>query len=146
MLVREAEAAGVKVYANSAIVNVKGGKRVRGAEVMDLNEDGTDVVGAHFSIDCDCIAMSGGWNPTVHLFSQSRGKLVWDEVRAMFVPGPAPKINPSRSAGACNGSLSLAACLGEGAEAGAAAASRFCLPCGSTCQYFGAHFLIRSLE
>ena len=121
-LVREAEAAGVKVYPNTVVTNVKGGKRVTGAEVMELNAQGTDVTGQHFAIDCDCIAMSGGWNPTVHLFSQSRGKLTWDDTKAMFVPGPAPKINPSRSAGACNGTVDLPGCLSEGAEAGADAA------------------------
>ena len=30
--------------------------------------------------------MSGGWNPTVHLFSQSRGKLRFDDAAAGFVP------------------------------------------------------------
>ena len=121
-LVEEAGKLGIKIYPNTVVTRAKGGKRLRSAEVMELADDGTDVTGAHFSIDCDCIAMSGGWNPTVHLFSQSRGKLTWDDARAMYVPGPAPKINPSRSAGACNGSLGLATCLSEGAEAGAEAA------------------------
>jgi len=121
-LVKQAEALGIKVYPNTVVTRAKGGKRVKGAEVMELTDDGLHVAGAHFSIDCDCIAMSGGWNPTVHLFSQSRGKLTWDDARAMYVPGPAPKINPSRSAGACNGMLDLAGCLKEGAEAGAGAA------------------------
>ena len=38
--------------------------------------------------DCDCLLMSGGWNPTVHLFSQSRGKLRFDDDAAAFVPEP----------------------------------------------------------
>jgi len=121
-LAEEARAAGVKIYTNSVVVKAKGGKRVSGAEIMELNADGIDVEGSHHSINCDCIAMSGGWNPTVHLFSQSRGKLSWDEAKTMFVPGPAPKINPSQSVGCCNGTMSLAGCLREGAEAGSAAA------------------------
>ena len=36
--------------------------------------------------------MSGGWNPTVHLFSQSGGKLRWDEELAQFLPKTELKI------------------------------------------------------
>ena len=93
-----------------------------GAEIMQLGDDGNSVAGPPTRIDCDCIAMSGGWNPTVHLFSQSRGRLTWDDAGAMFVPGAAPEINPSRSSGACNGTMDLPGCLREGAEAGADAA------------------------
>ena len=34
------------------------------------------------TIACDALLMSGGWTPSVHLFSQSRGKLVFDEALA----------------------------------------------------------------
>ncbi|MEK6619960.1 MAG: DNA recombination protein RmuC, partial [Chloroflexota bacterium] len=37
-------------------------------------------------IECDLLCLSGGWNPTVHLFSQSRGKLRYDDRIAAFVP------------------------------------------------------------
>ena len=30
-------------------------------------------------IDCDLVALSGGWNPAVHLHSQARGKLRYDD-------------------------------------------------------------------
>ncbi len=36
-------------------------------------------------VDCDAIAMSGGMNPTVHLYSQAGGKLRYDEELACFV-------------------------------------------------------------
>ncbi len=121
-LVLEAEALGVKVYRNTVITGTRGRKAVTGAEVMELNADGTDVTGSHFSIDCDIIAMAGGWNPTVHLFSQSRGKLRWDEDATMFVPRESVAINPSRSAGCCNGTMNLPAVLAEGMSAGIRAA------------------------
>ena len=71
-------------------------------------------------IACDALLMSGGWTPSAHLFSQSRGKLAFDEARQMFVPGaPAQR---QRSAGACNGKFALREVLIEGADAGAAAA------------------------
>ena len=36
---------------------------------------------------CDVLLVSGGWNPAVHLFSQARGKLRYDENLGAFVPG-----------------------------------------------------------
>ena len=33
--------------------------------------------------------MTGGWTPSVHLFSQSRGKLRFDAATRTFLPGPA---------------------------------------------------------
>jgi sarcosine oxidase subunit alpha len=64
--------------------------------------------------------MSGGWNPTVHLFSQSRGKLRFDEGLCAFVPDKS--FAAERSAGACNGAMKLSNCLAEGLTAGLAAA------------------------
>lgn len=40
---------------------------------------------------CDCVLVSGGFTPTIHLYAQAKGKLVWDEARLAFVPGdPVP--------------------------------------------------------
>ncbi|UCH72854.1 MAG: sarcosine oxidase subunit alpha family protein, partial [Rhodospirillales bacterium] len=119
-LVDAAASAGIEIMDGAAVTAVKGGKRVTGATVQALNEAGDDVTGGSRSIGCDLIAMSGGWNPTVHLFSQSRGKLRFDDALAAFVPDRS--VAAERSAGACNGAMSLAECLGQGAEAGAAAA------------------------
>src|SRR3712207_6895677 len=32
-------------------------------------------------IACDAVAMSGGWTPSVHLWSHAGGALAWDEER-----------------------------------------------------------------
>ena len=64
--------------------------------------------------------MSGGWTPNVSLFSQSRGKVVFDEATQNFLPGAA--VPDQRSAGACRGVFDLAGVLADGANAGAAAA------------------------
>ena len=65
--------------------------------------------------------MSGGWTPSVHLFSQSRGKLVFDEALQLFKPGASAQ--RERSAGACNATFDLAGALAEGDAAGRAAAT-----------------------
>ena len=37
-------------------------------------------------IDADCLLLSGGYTPTIHLFCQARGKLRYDEALAALVP------------------------------------------------------------
>ena len=62
--------------------------------------------------------MGGGWNPAVHLFSQSRGVLRWDDGLQTFVPGRSAQAE--RSAGAAAGRFDLEGCIAQGAAAGAA--------------------------
>jgi sarcosine oxidase, subunit alpha len=40
-------------------------------------------------VECDLLCVSGGFNPTLHLFSQAQGRLRYDEVLACFVPDAA---------------------------------------------------------
>jgi len=72
-------------------------------------------------IACDCIAVSGGYSPNVHLVSQSGVRPVWDESILGFVPDTP--LRPERSAGACKGTFDLAGCLRQGYEAGLEAAA-----------------------
>ncbi len=111
---------GIEVLGGHAVVGTSGGKRVEAVEVGRLNDAADGIVGATRRIGCDLVCVSGGWNPAVHLFSQSRGKLRFDEARACFVPGDS--YHAERSAGACNGAFRLADCLAKGIAAGAAAA------------------------
>jgi sarcosine oxidase subunit alpha len=109
------EAIGVPLWAGHRIVAAQGRRRVRGVRVEPVG----GVVGSN--IRCDLVAMSGGWSPTVHLFSQSGGRLQYDESEACFVPlSPLQEV---RCAGAANASFGLGDCLREGTEAGAAAAA-----------------------
>ncbi len=69
---------------SGAVLNRAIGKlEVSAAEI--LNQDGTKT-----TISCDLIAMSGGWNPALHLTSHLDGKPVWDEAIAAFIPGTLP--------------------------------------------------------
>ncbi len=67
-------------------------------------------------IEADCVLVSGGWTPTVHLFCQNGGKLRYREEIAAFVP--REPVAGMDVAGAANGSYALSAALGEGFEAG----------------------------
>ncbi|MEY4696318.1 MAG: hypothetical protein RIT14_746, partial [Pseudomonadota bacterium] len=72
--------------------------------------------GGEATLETDCLAMSGGWNPTVHLTCHMNGRPVWRDDIAAFVPAAdaVPRMTP---AGACNGAFSTAACLAEGRDA-----------------------------
>ena len=120
---------GVEIVAGHVIVGVRGKKRVKGVQVMRLNTAGDGVEGPARSLSCDLVAVSGGWNPMVSMYSQSGGKPVFDQARACFVPGQS--VQAERSAGACNGSFALAECIGKGFAAGAGAAHAAGLSGGS---------------
>ena len=73
-------------------------------------------------IDTDCLAVSGGWSPNVHLACHQHGKPVWREDIAAFVPGSS--LPPGLSAaGAAKGAMTLATALRQGHEAANAAVS-----------------------
>ncbi len=120
-----AEASGLPVLTDHAVVETEGGKRLKRVRVAPLDGQGKQVFGGGDLIDCDLLAVSGGWNPSVHLHSQARGKVVWNDELGCFLPGDVPQA--VRSAGACNGAFGLASCLSQGLSAGtdAAAAAGF---------------------
>jgi sarcosine oxidase subunit alpha len=78
----KARARDLRVLMGHGIARVKGGKRVSAVEVCSQSGAG-DVLE---TVPCDCVAMSGGWSPVVHLWSHCGGKLRWDAAGAMFVP------------------------------------------------------------
>jgi sarcosine oxidase subunit alpha len=113
-----ARAAGIKLLTGATVLGTTGDLRVSGITLGSVQGGGV-VPGDHF--DCDTVLMSGGLTPSVHLFSQSRGKLQWSEPLKAFVPGVSAEAE--RSAGACRGLFALAEVLADGASAGAAAAA-----------------------
>ncbi len=84
-LALEARALGIRVETGVGLAKVKGKKRVEGVAICAQAGEGAVLE----DIPCDCVAMSGGWSPVVHLWSHCGGKLNWDDKSAMFVPDPA---------------------------------------------------------
>ncbi len=117
---RAAEAVGIPVRSGAAVVRALGRSSLAAVEVASLAPDGLRLAGAAERIACDCLAVSGGFTPTVHLFSHARGKLLYDREIAAFIPGASPA--GFHLAGGCKGSFSLSLCLSEGFAAGAVAA------------------------
>jgi sarcosine oxidase subunit alpha len=113
-----ARAAGIAVETGARVLGTRGYDHVSSVEIARLDASGRPT--GHRSIDCDLLLVAGGHVPSVHLFSQSRGKLRYDETLQAFVPGQSAE--NERSVGACRGLFGLAATLQDGASAGAAAA------------------------
>lgn len=102
-----------------AVVGTRGRSQVTAAVVAPIGPDGAPAGNTH-EIPCDLICVSGGWTPTVHLYSIGRGRLAFDADIGAFLPtGHAGNLVV---AGAAAGRFGLAACLEDGTRCGQAAA------------------------
>ena len=119
---QSAEAAGISVLAGHLVTDVSGRRRVRAAHVAPWDGDPAATVRNTIRIDCDLVAMSGGYSPAVHLHSQAGGRNAWDDARLCFVPGESGQANVS--AGAGNGKWQLGECLEDGLRAAATVLER----------------------
>jgi len=108
----EFRALGIKAITGAHVSHVHG--RL-GVDAIDVVENRRAI-----KVECDALAVSGGWNPAVHLTCHLGGKPVWTEEIAAFTPGTLPP--GMHVAGAANGALTLAECLTGGMAAGAMAA------------------------
>ncbi len=108
-LLAQANELSIPVKTGSAVTATSGRLRVKSMTVETLEGEGGT------RLEIDCLLMSGGWTPSVHLFSQSRGKLEWDEAGGRFLPGIGA--DECISVGASNGTLTLAEAIGQAARA-----------------------------
>ncbi|GAA1225120.1 sarcosine oxidase subunit alpha family protein [Kitasatospora nipponensis] len=124
-LVAAARGAGIEVVAGSAVVGTRGTERLAAVGIAALDADDA-IDGPVREVACDLLAVSGGWSPAVHLWSQSQGTCRYDDGAAAFVPARAAQ--DVVSVGAARGVLDLAGCLGDGFAAGAGAAAQAGFP------------------
>jgi heterotetrameric sarcosine oxidase alpha subunit len=102
----------MRILTGSRVVATKGWNALRAVTVR--TPAGTE------DLEVDLLAVSGGWDPAVHLCCHHGGRPAWNDAIAAFVPGSLPQ--SLMVAGAANGTLTLAACLSEGLRVGAQAA------------------------
>ncbi len=119
-----ARRAGIQVLPAATVLGTDGDLRIRSV-TLGVSAGNGGSANSQQRIQCDVLLMSGGHTPSVHLFSQSRGKLKWREDLQAFVPGTSAE--RERSAGACRGVYDLAEVLADGAACGdpSAAPRRF---------------------
>ncbi len=99
-------------FAGAQVVGTKGRLGLKSITVQ--TGSGQDEIAA------DCLAVTGGWNPSVHLTCHLNARPVWNEALSAFLPAPnaVPGMTP---AGAANGVFSTAGCLADGVKAAQAA-------------------------
>lgn len=90
------------IYKGAYVTNVKGHKTVKAISISGR----ADVM-------ADCLAVSGGWNPTVHLACHLGGKPQWNDAIAAFIPRP-DMVPGMQVAGAAGGTFSTHGCLKSG--------------------------------
>lgn len=98
----------VPLFSRAKIVSTSGRKALKSVTLVNAN-------GRSIELEADCLAVSGGWNPSVHLTCHQRGRPVWNDRIAAFVPGldgPAGLV----TAGAANGAFSTHGALVQGSE------------------------------
>ena len=101
--------AAIPVYNGDSIISTSGRQRLRSIRLA-----------SSAVVETDCLAVAGGWSPTVHLTCHHRGRPRWDETINAFVP--ADDLPPGMHlAGAVRGQLTLATCLADGYRSAAEA-------------------------
>lgn len=95
----------IPIYKNTKIIEASGKTHIS-AVTLSSGE----------IISADALLVSGGWNPVVHLYSQSGGTLRYCDTRACFVPNHS-KMDKITMAGSCDGVFDLIECLESGKKA-----------------------------
>lgn len=126
----EAIARGVPMIMGGAPIKAKGRRRVKGVTIGHAASGRT-----LRTIDCDTILMSSGWNPAVHLHSQSGGSLTFDEALGAFLPSKSAQaaVNVGAAAGIFDPDAAIVS--GRVAGRGEAVAAPCPIPVGPT-RYF----------
>ncbi|MGI9520111.1 MAG: sarcosine oxidase subunit alpha family protein [Hyphomicrobiaceae bacterium] len=105
--------AGVEVRSEFQPVDARGRLHVSALVIAPTTDSkgGTQEV-----LRCDSVGLSGGWTPAVHLASQARARLNYNETIGAFIPSRSSSTaEPKRSyAGSCGGVYDLEGCLKSG--------------------------------
>ena len=102
---------GAEIFMGIDVVDTKGRRALKSIKLSNGK-----------TIDCDSLAVSGGWNPNLHLTCHHRGIPKWNEEIASFIPDESTP--PGMSvAGRAKGTMVLSDAIIEGHNVGLSAAS-----------------------
>jgi sarcosine oxidase, subunit alpha len=94
-LIKQAADLKIPVKLGHSVIGVSGRHAVKAIEIEANGGTGKS------QISCDALLMAGGWTPSVHLWSHSKGTLKWRDDLGAYVPDQ-PNEN-ARCVGACSG-------------------------------------------
>ncbi|MBO9456468.1 sarcosine oxidase subunit alpha [Paracoccus sp. R12_1] len=115
-LIDAAAQRGIRVMQGHTATGTKGRLRITSVRVNPVQGG---KVGKPVQIACDALLMSGGWTPSLHLFSHTKGSLAWDADSNTFLPDR--KTEACQIAGAGRGLWGYGPVLEDGVKAGVAA-------------------------
>ncbi len=104
-MLAQAAALGIAIFPNTGIADTVGDKQLRQVKLQGRHS---------VTIDCDVLAVSGGWSPNVHLTSHGGIRPRYDEAIAAFVPGGFAAGH--FAAGAALGHFGIMAAVRDGEE------------------------------
>ena len=110
-IIKRVESLGIKIYFNHAVTNTFGRLKIKSITINKIDNAIKNIISKPIKIKCDLVCVSGGWTPTVHLFTQSRGKLIYRNHDGAFIPNHA--FQNTVSVGSCNGTFLLNDILDE---------------------------------
>ena len=114
-LVKRAQEDGIPVSLSSVISAVEGTQAVKAVKIAAYRKGQGRVI-TERKVDCDFIAMSGGWNPALHLWAHNGGKIKFDDGLQSFRPDT--HTDAISAIGAANGTMTLADTINEAQAAG----------------------------
>ena len=103
--------AGAQIFMGTDVVDTKGRKAIKSIKLSNGK-----------TIETDTLAVSGGWNPNLHLTCHHRGVPKWNEELATFVPDSSAPVGMS-VVGRAKGTMVLADAIVEGHNQGAIVAA-----------------------
>ena len=81
--------AGVEVVVGHAVLKARGKRRVTAADIVPVDAETGRATGNARSVGADLLAVSGGWSPGLHLWSQLGHRPVFDPATGAYFPDPA---------------------------------------------------------
>ena len=102
---KKARELGITILNGYEVSNTSGRLRVKEVKLKKLFNNTADYKKSSITIKCDTICVSGGWTPTVHLFTQSKGKLKYRDFDGSFIPEET--FQNTLCVGSCNGDYNL---------------------------------------
>ncbi len=118
-LIARAKEAGIDIDFGSVISAVEGTLGVTAVKIAAYRRGQGRVI-TERKVTCDFVAMSGGWNPALHLWCHNGGKIKFDDALQGYRPDR--HADPMIAIGAANGTMDLANTLAEAQAAGETAA------------------------
>jgi sarcosine oxidase, subunit alpha len=109
-LVKRAIADGIDVQLGSVISAVEGTLGVTAVKIAAYRRGQGRVI-TEKKVECDFIAMSGGWNPALHMWCHNGGKIQFDDALQSF--RPLSHTDNIIAIGAANGTMTIEGTLAE---------------------------------